>query len=96
MGLRCERAPGDWYGPSTISYVVRKLNKLQNPFPNFEIIICQDGIMYIDEVVRQARKIKKKDKEEEKKEKYFNSSLILVPARLGLQCFDAEYLDSIR
>lgn len=52
--------------------------------------------MYIDEVVRQACRIKKKDTEEEKKGKAFHASLILVPARLGLQTFDSEYLDSIR
>ncbi len=43
--------------------------------------------MYVDEVKRQARRIKKagKDEEEEEKEAHsFRSCLILVPARLGL------------
>ena len=77
------RKPGDWYGPQTISIVLKKLTKMYNPVAEFRMMVATEGNIYFDKI-------------QEKSDNWTNSIFLVVPLRLGLQYILPEYLNSIK
>lgn len=61
--------PGQWYGPQTISIVLRNINDKFCPIANFKIYVCLDGCIFLDDIEEMAKT---------------SSVLVLVPIRLGI------------
>ena len=83
VGQHIGRKPGDWYGPQAISIVLKRLNKSFWPFPNFEMIVCKEGNIYLDRI-------------EKKFTSKHSSVFVVVPVRLGLHYIPPEYLESVK
>ena len=85
-GLQLGRKPGEWFGPQAILMALKILNKrspVSNrcPVPNFKIIVCNDGNIFLDKVESKLQK--------------GNSVLLGVPLRLGIDKIQKEYLESL-
>lgn len=50
IGYAHSKLPGEWYGPSSISVMLRDLNKIFKPLNNFEICLFNEGSIYLDKV----------------------------------------------
>ena len=55
MGLIYNKYPGEWHGPGSISNVFKDLNKLYQPFDDFQIVHFSDGMIYFDKIEKVAR-----------------------------------------
>jgi hypothetical protein len=42
--------PGQWFGPQFVSIVLRNLNDKIRPYPDFKIVVCTDGNIFLDEI----------------------------------------------
>ena len=74
--------PGQWFGPQFISIMLRNLcNRLQ-PFPDFKILVCLDGNIFLDELRAEVKQRK--------------SVLVLLPIRLGLTSIHRAYLEQVK
>jgi len=64
--------------------ILNKRSQVSNrcPVPNFKIIVCNDGNIFLDKI--------------EKKLMEGNSLLLGVPLRLGIDKIQKEYLDSLK
>ena len=67
------RNPGDWYGPQAMSIVLKKLNKKFQPYQDFEIVVCNEGNVYLDKIEKHIF-----NKNSPK------SVYVTIPVRLGL------------
>ena len=52
VGHDYRRKPGDWYGPQAICNVLNEINKNMKPIPNFSMVVCNDGNVFLDEIAR--------------------------------------------
>ncbi len=50
VGIKYKKQPGDWYGPQAISCVLKQLNKEQKPYPNFSMVVCNDGNIFFEQI----------------------------------------------
>lgn len=75
MGLVYNKYPGEWHGPGSISNVIKDLNKLYQPFDDFQVLHFSDGMIYYDKIIKAAHQkprkylidlMKKTDLSEEK------------------------------
>ena len=82
IGLKYNMKPGDWYGPETISYVLRDL-------VNSNILIDLSIYVSFNSMI-----IKKDIMEICKKKKNFKF-LLLIPLRLGLNTINDLYINSL-
>ena len=55
-GLKLRRKPGDWYGPQAICNVLHELNKTRKPLPNFSMVVCNDGNVFLDKILHKIDK----------------------------------------
>ena len=81
-GHSYRRKPGDWYGPQAICNVLHEINKTIKPLPNFSMVVCNDGNVFLD-------KIEKKINKDE-------SVYVVIPVRLGLNRVEKEYLECLK
>ena len=81
-GLKLRRKPGDWYGPQAICNVLHELNKTRKPLPNFSMVVCNDGNVFLDKILHKIEK--------------GLSVFVTIPVRLGLNLVEAEYLDCLK
>lgn len=51
MGLAHRKLPGEWYGPSAISVMIKDLNKLYQPCEDFQLCLFHDGNIYLDKIL---------------------------------------------
>ena len=70
--------PGQWFGPQMISVVLRNLNDKFKPVPQFEIVTCIDGNIFLDKIWEKVHG--------------GSSVFVLVPLRLGLDSIQDDYL----
>jgi cysteine protease ATG4 len=63
--------------------VLKKLNKVYKPFKNFEMIVCNEGNIYLDKIERKF-------------DNWTKSLFVVVPLRLGLNYIPVEYLVSVK
>ena len=82
MGLQNRKKPGDWYGPQAILNVLHSINKEYKPLPNFSIVVCNDGNVFLDKI--------------ENKIDAGDSVFVTIPVRLGLNSAEPEYLDCLK
>ena len=53
MGLVHNKFPGEWYGPSSISIVLKDLNnRVFKPYSDFQVCLFSDGNIYLEKVKR--------------------------------------------
>jgi len=82
VGLTYRRKPGDWYGPQAICNVLHEINKVRKPLPNFSMVVCNDGNVFLDKIQKKIQK--------------GNSVFVVIPVRLGLNTTELEYLDCLK
>lgn len=49
-GLKINKQPGEWYGPVSIMQTLEALNQTHKPVKDFEIIICEEGNIFLDKI----------------------------------------------
>lgn len=74
--------PGQWYGPQTISIVLRNLCDQFCPVKDFKVHVCLDGTIIMDKI--------------EKLINNNFAVLVLIPTRLGIDNIQQIYLDQVK
>jgi cysteine protease ATG4 len=81
LGLNYDKEIGQWFGPSTISVVLKSL--VQNHKESkLEVFMASDGVVYLDELSPTDSK--------------FKPVLILIPLRLGLDKLNPVYIPGLK
>ena len=61
------------------------MNKKFRPYPDFEIVVCNEGNIYLDKIEKHILSSSPP-----------KSVFVTIPIRLGLESIAAEYLDSVK
>jgi cysteine protease ATG4 len=84
-GERYGKSIGEWFGPSTISHVLRELVAAHKP-SNLSVYVSDDGAVYMDKVTELATSGGTTE---------WKPVLIIIPARLGLDSVNEIYYPPI-
>eukprot|EP00300_Choanocystis_sp_HF-7_P006269 c14593_g1_i1.p1 GENE.c14593_g1_i1~~c14593_g1_i1.p1 ORF type:complete len:425 (-),score=87.94 c14593_g1_i1:126-1226(-) len=76
MGLKLDVAVGQWFGPTTISHVIRRLVNEREDFP-MRVYVAQDAVVSVSDLREASRD-------------WSAPVLLLVPLRLGLHHIDPK------
>ncbi|KAJ3128034.1 Cysteine protease atg4 [Physocladia obscura] len=90
IGTQYDKNIGEWFGPTTISQVLKVLHENQQSNTNLVIHVVSDGVLLLDEL--NALCIRKDDDGKSS----WSSVLILIPVRLGLDSLNSVYYESIK
>ena len=60
MSLIYNKYPTEWHGTSSISNVMRDLNKFYLPYSIFRIVHFFDGMIYLDKILKAGCQVPKK------------------------------------
>ncbi|ORY49948.1 hypothetical protein BCR33DRAFT_676867 [Rhizoclosmatium globosum] len=92
IGQQYDKNIGEWFGPTTIAQVLRVLHEnVQTTETKLAVHIVNDGTLLLDELYATCTK---RDGEDGKER--WNSVLILVPVRLGLDSLNSVYHENIK
>ncbi|KAJ3276697.1 Cysteine protease atg4 [Borealophlyctis nickersoniae] len=91
LGKQFEKEIGEWFGPSTISQVLKALLQSHKD-TSLSLYIASDGVVYRKDI---AEEFAAKSGGDDGKEKS-NSVLILVPLRLGLDNLNPVYYPALK
>ena len=81
LGKQYDKEIGEWFGPSTISVVLKSL--VQNhKESDLEVYMASDGVIYLDELSPL--------------DSTFKPVLILIPLRLGLDKLNPVYIPGLK
>ena len=54
LSTKVGKEPGDWFGCSTISYVLEMANKKYDRFNDFTLAVFNDGVLYLNDILLKA------------------------------------------
>ena len=54
LSAKVGKEPGDWFGCSTISYVLEMANKKYDHFNDFTLAVFNDGVLYLNDILLKA------------------------------------------
>jgi len=80
LGIQYDRTPGDWYGPETISFILKEL--LDNHKINIKIDIAKESMIIKEKLINFFNENN-------------DSLLLLIPLRLGLNKVNEDYKNTI-
>lgn len=98
LGQKLGRRPGDWFGPSSVSFLIK--STLENGghenqlLKNICCYVAQDCTIYLQDVLDQCQTINEEENNHNSKE--WKSILILVPTRLGTESYNPIYSSTIK
>ncbi|KAL2911351.1 Cysteine protease atg4 [Polyrhizophydium stewartii] len=87
LGKQFDKEIGEWFGPSTISQVLRVLVN-DDPWSSMRVHVANDGVVYKNEI----RTLLAKTREDGKP----TSVLLLIPLRLGVDTMNPVYYPAIK
>ncbi|KAI8839026.1 hypothetical protein BJ741DRAFT_599736 [Chytriomyces cf. hyalinus JEL632] len=85
IGVQFDKNIGEWFGPTTISQVLRILHESHQRETKFSIHVVSDGNLLLDELTATRTE-----------DDGSNAVLILVPVRLGLDSLNPVYYPAIK
>ncbi|KAI8620537.1 hypothetical protein BC830DRAFT_1059165 [Chytriomyces sp. MP71] len=85
IGVKFDKNIGEWFGPTTISQVLKVLHESRQRETTLSMHVVSDGILILDELKSTCAE-----------EDGDNAVLILVPVRLGLDSLNSVYYDAIK
>lgn len=92
LGEPAGKRPGDWYGPSSVSYLLRQAVELagkdNQEFQHLCVYVAQDCAVYTRDILDlcESKQLKAKDVSKSSK-----AMILLVPLRLGAEKLNATY-----
>ncbi|KAI9365467.1 hypothetical protein DFJ73DRAFT_654423 [Zopfochytrium polystomum] len=89
LGKQFDKDIGQWFGPTTISQVLKILNDT-NVESSIAVYVATDGCVILDEMQQACVHMDHNGK------KSWRSLLVLVPVRLGLESLNSVYVDAIK
>ncbi|KNC97056.1 cysteine protease ATG4 [Spizellomyces punctatus DAOM BR117] len=85
LGKQFDKNIGEWFGPSTISHVLKVLLDDHKDI-DMGIYVATDGVMYLDDINNECTK----------GHEGWRGTLILVPIRLGVEGLNPVYFDALK
>ncbi|KAJ3068647.1 Cysteine protease atg4b [Podochytrium sp. JEL0797] len=93
IGQQYDKNIGEWFGPTTISQVLRVLHESHHSSDmKLAMHVVSDGTLLLDELTATCSR----RSEDDGGKPQWRSVLILVPVRLGLDSLNTVYHDSIK
>jgi cysteine protease ATG4 len=95
-GLQYGKNPGDWYGPETISVVLRDLVNM-NSHLGVIIHVAHGSLVVRDDILKICNGAKVSEERSGVKDnsQWANELLLIIPLRLGLHSINSIYADSL-
>ncbi|XP_037949291.1 cysteine protease ATG4D [Teleopsis dalmanni] len=109
LGEEMGKKPGDWYGPASVSYLLRRALKTaaqeNADFDNINIYVARDCTIYIQDIEDECRipeptpqfvpwQMARKIPKQERK--MWKSLIILIPLRLGTEKINPVYAHCLK
>jgi len=89
------KRPGDWYGPSSVSLIIKQiLERATDTYPELNTIrvhIAQDCTVYLDDVLQSRSQEKFDEPDYEVIDNKWKSLILLIPLRLGGEHMNPSY-----
>jgi cysteine protease ATG4 len=86
--LLCNKKIGEWFGPSTIAFVFKKL--VHENFKDLKVYVADQGTIYIDQINKLC------DYSKSNQDIKWKPLIVLFPLRLGLDHMNPVYFESIK
>ncbi|KAJ3327410.1 Cysteine protease atg4b [Blyttiomyces sp. JEL0837] len=89
LGKQFDKEIGEWFGPSTISQVLKVLHD-NNPDTSMSMYVAVDGVIFMEDVKTVCKITDANGKQR------WNAVLILIPIRLGLDSLNSVYFEKLK
>ncbi|CDW54767.1 cysteine protease ATG4A, partial [Trichuris trichiura] len=95
MGETEGKAIGEWFGPSTIAHVIKKL-AVHDEWTSMAVHVAMDNIIFLDDVMRTStEKSENNSLKNSKAASEWRPLLLLLPLRLGLTQLNPCYVPAL-